>query len=245
MHHEALKYFEPAAYHRGEYKINSNSVVERGPSKRERMVLETTPPGPQTATAMSDLILWYNKAVNESPWITAVGSEFVFRFLAIHPFQDGNGRLGRALFLMALGHSLDASIAYLMPYLAIDRQIERHKQQYYTVLAKCSGGQYKADPKDYRIDLFHDYMLKMIDFALDDIDFYRSRFQNFKKLSETAVAIVDCFKETPESRLSIKVICEATSLPRRTVGYALATLTKQGFVQKLGQGAGTRYHLVF
>ena len=60
---------------------------------------------------------------------------------------------------MALGHSLDASIAYLMPYLAIDRQIERHKQQYYTVLAKCSGGQYKADPKDYRIDLFHDYML--------------------------------------------------------------------------------------
>jgi predicted transcriptional regulator len=36
-----------------------------------------------------------------------------------------------------------------------------------------------------------------------------------------------------------------TSLPRRTVQYALQTLTKKAFIQKLGQKAGTRYQLIF
>jgi Fic family protein len=65
------------------------------------VVLEPSPPGIITATAMAELINWYNTAIHDYPWPILVATEFVFRFLAIHPFQDGNGRLGRALFILA------------------------------------------------------------------------------------------------------------------------------------------------
>jgi DNA-binding IclR family transcriptional regulator len=56
---------------------------------------------------------------------------------------------------------------------------------------------------------------------------------------------LNCFKSSPEKRLKVADIVDETNLPRRTVQYALKTLTKNEFIQKLGQGAGTRYQLVF
>ena len=51
----------------------------------------------------------------EHPWPLLVATEFVFRFLAIHPFYDGNGRLGRALFILALLQSVDKYLAEEKP----------------------------------------------------------------------------------------------------------------------------------
>jgi len=68
----------------------------------ERMVLKTSEPGSLTEAAVADLLTWYNATLPDHPWPIAVGSEFVFRFLACHPFQDDNGRTGRALFLLRL-----------------------------------------------------------------------------------------------------------------------------------------------
>jgi DNA-binding IclR family transcriptional regulator len=59
------------------------------------------------------------------------------------------------------------------------------------------------------------------------------------------MAVLNCFKSSPEKRLKVAGIANETGLPRRTVQYALQTLTKNEFIQKLGQGAGTRYQLVF
>jgi Fic family protein len=56
---------------------------------------------------------------------------------------------------------------------------------------------------------------------------------------------LNCFKSSPEKRLKVSDIEKDTSLPRRTVQYALQALTKKAFIQKLGQGAGTRYQLIF
>jgi hypothetical protein len=53
------------------------------------------------------------------------------------------------------------------------------------------------------------------------------------------MAVLDCFKSSPEKRLKVAGIVNETGLPRRTVQYALQTLTKNEFIQKLGQGAGT------
>ncbi|WP_083821314.1 Fic family protein [Candidatus Odyssella thessalonicensis] len=56
----------------------------------------------------------------------AVASEFVFHFLFIHPFQDGNGRLGRELFALALLQSNQEAIKFVMPLIAINQHIENH-----------------------------------------------------------------------------------------------------------------------
>ena len=49
----------------------------------------------------------------------------------------------------------------------------------------------------------------------------------------------------PITHFLVKVVEEAASLPRRTIQYALKTLTEKGFLQRLGSGAGIRYQLIF
>jgi len=54
-----------------------------------------------------------------------------------------------------------------------------------------------------------------------------------------------CFKTNPERRLKAADIVNETGLARRTVQYSLQKLTEQGFLQRLGHGAGSRYQLIF
>jgi len=246
LHHDLLRYYPKATRYAGSYKESPNRVVSRNhDTGEERVVLEPAPPGLITKTAMADLLAWYNATIREYPWPILTATEFVFRFLAIHPFQDGNGRLGRALFSLALIQSDDKYLAKLVPLIAIDRRIEQIRPQYYTVLHKASGGQYYPDSTQYDLAPVAWFFLKMVEAALDDITIYRNRYANLKKLTETARSVLNCFKNHPEKRLKIADIEAETELPRRTVQYALKSLTESAFLQILGRGAGSRYQLVF
>lgn len=246
FHHELLKYYPGASHHLGRYKTVTNSVVERNAKTgEERAVFQTADPGPLTETAMSDLVSWYNQALPTNPWGVAVACELVFRFLAIHPFQDGNGRLGRALFLLALLQSPDKDVSQVARYIAIDRQIERHKREYYAALQRSSSGKYHQDPTEYRYEYFLNYMIKVLKLALDDIAVYRKTYAAIQSLSPAAKAVLEGLKGYPEKRLSTKDLLELTRLPRRTVVYSLGTLIKFGLIQRYGQGAGVRYQIVF
>ena len=52
-------------------------------------------------------------------------------------------------------------------------------------------------------------------------------------------------RDLAEKRLKVAFVVEETGLPRRTVQYAINKLVKKEFLQRLGQGAGTRYQLIF
>ncbi len=246
LHQELLQFYPKASHYRGRYKSNPNSVIEQNHTTGEkRNVLITADPGPATDAAMKELIDWYRESIGHEVWPVAVACEFVFRFLAIHPFQDGNGRLGRGLFLLALLQSPDESIASVSRYLAIDRHIEKHKEDYYLVLHRCSNGKFKQDPSKYRIDLFLNFMIKVLMDAFKDIDHNRVKFRAFKDLAPAARKVLECFKDEPESRLRMAELSEKTSLPRRTVLNAIQVLLEDGFIQKYGKGAGVRYQIVF
>jgi Fic family protein len=246
LHHELLRYHPPAGHYPGSYKAVSNRVIARNnESGEERVVLEPASPGIMTEIAMHELVDWYNGNLEEHPWPLLVGVEFTFRFLAIHPFQDGNGRLGRALFLMSLLHSGDEYLEAVTPFVAIDRHIEKNKALYYLVLQQCSDGQFHEDPSRYRYEPLCRFFFTMIGDALADIDIYRKRYANLQALSETAAAVLACFKSSPEQRLQVAKIESLTGFSRRTIQYALKTLSDQQFLQKLGKGAGSRYQLVF
>lgn len=247
LHHELLRHYQKAGPHVGCYKTQSNSVVETNHTSGEvRMVFKTAEAGPITEATMHDLLEWYNNAYLSAVSLPiAVACELTYRFLAVHPFQDGNGRLGRGLFLLALLQSPEESVAHLAPYLAIDRQIERHKSQYYQVLNRCSDGQYQTDPKNYHIEYFLQFMIKMLHASLDDIAIYKKRFDTYQLLSESVHTVFACFKENPELRLATKQLVELTHLPKRTVTHCLSILSREKFIQKYGQGAGVRYQLIF
>lgn len=246
LHHELLRPYSKTGIIKGAYKQHTNSVVQENHITGTRTdIFKTAEPGFQTEMAMKDLVEWYNKAIKEEPWPLAVAVEFVYRFLAIHPFQDGNGRLGRALFLMSLLHCPNEKIASVIYHTAIDRHIERHREEYYIVLNQCSNGTYRSSPAEYKIEYFLKYMIKVLQVAMNDIDFYAQRVKDFKKLPESAVQILNCFKEKAEEKITTKKILEATDLPNRTITSNLKILVEKKFIARYGQGAATYYQLVF
>jgi len=246
LHHDLLRYYPRAAHFAGGYKNVPNRVMSiNHKTGEQKVVLDPSPPGMVTGLAMADLVNWYNLNIQESPWPLLVATEFVFRFLAIHPFQDGNGRLGRALFILTLLQSDDKYLKEISPYIAIDRHIEQNRSLYYTTLHQCSEGKFHDDPKKYKIEPLAWFFIKILRSSLADIEVYRNRYAELQKFSESALAVLNCFKSSPEKRLKVSDIEKDTGLPRRTVQYALQSITKKAFIQKLGQGAGTRYQLIF
>jgi len=246
LHHDLLRYYPQAAYFAGGYKKNSNRVMYiNHKTGEQKVVLDPSPPGMITSLAMADLVNWYNLNIRENPWPLLVATEFVFRFLAIHPFQDGNGRLGRTLFILTLLQSGDKYIKEITPYIAIDRHIEQNRSLYYNTLHQCSESKFHDDPQIYEIEPLAWFFIKILRSSLADIEVYRDRYTQLQKLSESGIAVLNCFKSSPEKRLKVSDIEKDTGIPRRTVQYALQTLTKKQFIQKLGQKAGTRYQLIF
>ena len=246
LHRELLKYYPPAEHYAGAYKTVINKVISRNnETGEEHPVLEPTDPGVMTDTAMRELFDWYNETIDTYHWPILVAIEFTFRFLAIHPFQDGNGRLGRALFLLILLQSGDKYLEEIASYIALDRKIEQNKSQYYTVLHQCSDGKFRPDAKLYKFDIVVLFFLKIFEAVIADIDIYRKKYENLRLLSESAVAVLECFKSNPEKKLKVADIEKMTELPRRTIQFALKTLTEKTILQRLGKGAGSRYQLMF
>lgn len=76
----------------GEYKSRPNSVITVTGEKFDYASVE------ETAAFMSDLVCWYNEAVEEgrlSP--VELAAVLHYRYIRIHPFEDGNGRIARLL----------------------------------------------------------------------------------------------------------------------------------------------------
>ncbi len=246
LHNDLLKYYEKANRYRGNYKTSPNKVISINHlTGEEKVVLEPSPPGILTKTAMADLMAWYNKTINEYTHPVLVACEFNFRFLAIHPFQDGNGRLGRALFILSLLQSENKYLSAITPLIAIDRHIEQRRSEYYSILHKVSNGKFYQDSKKYNLELLSWFFIKVISESLNDIDIYRNKYKNLIKLSETSLKILNCFKLSPEKRIQVMELEKSTKLPRRTIQYSLKALTEKGFLQKTGQGTSSRYQLFF
>ena len=128
LHRDLLRYSDKDDRHRGEYKTLRNDVGAFDADGRMiGIVFETATPF-ETPQRMKDLVAWLNQTRNlgrlHPLMIVAV---FVVVFLAIHPFQDGNGRLSRVLTTLLL---LQAGYAYV-PYSSLESVIENSKEAYY------------------------------------------------------------------------------------------------------------------
>lgn len=246
MHSFLLRHYPQAEHYCGRYKPNTNRVVmlnhETGESE---VVLDPASPGPITDAAMRDLLDWYNQERQENPWPLLVASEFTFRFLAIHPFQDGNGRISRALFLLCLLQSEDKYISKVAKFVALDRHIEAARAAYYLALRQCSDGKYKQDPCDYKLEPIGNFFLRAFEASLNDIELYLTKYRKLQSLTETESAVLQVFRYSPEKKLRVSDIASTTGLIKRSIQNAIKTLIKQGFLQKSGRGPQIVYQLVF
>ncbi|MDA1326472.1 MAG: Fic family protein, partial [Proteobacteria bacterium] len=96
LHRDMLKYSDKDQRQRGTYKFGPNRVEAKDQSGNViGIIFDPTPPH-LTPKEMQELVEWHKWADGENfkhPLIR-IGN-FVFEYLAIHPFQDGNGRTSR------------------------------------------------------------------------------------------------------------------------------------------------------
>lgn len=246
LHREMLRYFRETDYHRGDFKTVPNTVLETHfATGRQTVILKTAGPGIATDASMEELVAWYNGCIREYPWTVAVAVEFVFRFLAIHPFQDGNGRLSRLLFLLALLAPPDSVFRKVVPLCGIDRTIEQTRKTYYYVLRQCSNGIFQVDPGSYRYGYFLDYMTGILAKGPENLTFYADKYERYRDLSASALKALALFKSEPERELKTGELVRHTGMARRTMVHVLAGLVTAGFISRSGRGAGSRYRLRF
>ena len=136
LHGDLLAYSEKDERHRGEYKKLRNDVgAFDANGKMVGIVFETATPF-DTPQRMTELVAWLKDARElgrlHPILIVAV---FIVTFLAIHPFQDGNGRLSRILTTLLL---LQAGYAYA-PYSSLESVVEHNKEGYYLALRQTQG----------------------------------------------------------------------------------------------------------
>jgi Fic family protein len=128
LHKTLMKHSTKDSYHRGNYKINPNRVERTEADGTKATIFETTAPGWPTQEAMEGLVAWYNSDATTHPLIRA--AIFVYEFLSIHPFQDGNGRLSRLLATLLL---MKSSYVWI-EYVSFEHEIEHRKKEYYKKL---------------------------------------------------------------------------------------------------------------
>ena len=131
LHRDLLRHSDKDERHRGNYKTSPNNVAafdEHG--QQIGIVFETATPF-DTPRMMRELLEWANAALEtRSLHPLLVVGIFTVAFLAIHPFQDGNGRLSRILTTLLL---LRCGYAYT-PYSSLESVIENSKEGYYLAL---------------------------------------------------------------------------------------------------------------
>lgn len=131
LHRDLLRHSDKDERHRGNYKTSPNNVVAFDAQGQQiGVVFETATPF-DTPQFMGELIDWTNAALETKRLhpLLVIGI-FTVAFLAIHPFQDGNGRLSRILTTLLL---LRCGYAYT-PYSSLESVIENSKEGYYLAL---------------------------------------------------------------------------------------------------------------
>jgi len=118
----------------GSWRGEEPMRVVSGPLGREKVHF-LTPPAEKIDEEMSHFLSWWDSSRGSMEGLirAAVGH---FRFVTIHPFEDGNGRIARALTDMALAQ--DDGKRYR--YYSLSSQIMEEREAYYDILEKCQKG---------------------------------------------------------------------------------------------------------
>lgn len=236
LHRDLLVHSQKDERHRGNYKTGPNNVVAFDESGQQiGIVFETATPF-DTPRLMTELVAWFAEATEEKrlhPLL--VITIFTVVFVAIHPFQDGNGRLSRILTTLML---LRAGYAYV-PYSSLESVVEQSKEGYYLAL-RHTQGTIRTDNPDWEPWLL---------FFLRALQQQKQRLAKkiereklaVSSLPEHSVGILDHARD--HGRVSIGEMVKLTGVSRNTLKEHFRQLVDKGYLSKQGGGRATWYVL--
>jgi len=238
LHDDMLIHSEKDLRHKGQYKFGSNRVEAKDHKGNVvGIIFDPTPPH-LVKKEMQELLEWYYWAIKtkvKHPLI--IIGNFIFEYLAIHPFQDGNGRTSRLitnLMLLQERYLFTSIVSH-------EKIIEAQKVDYYLALNKTQST-WKTENEDISAWLL--FFLNVIKAqstqALkimegDTIDYL---------LSEKQLAFWQWINEQSTVEFTRKNAVEALGFSERTIESIIKKFFDLKRLKRLGQGRATRYALL-
>ncbi len=234
LHALLLKYSDKDDRSRGAYKNLPNRVVATYPDGSEKTIFDTTAPH-LVQKEMSELIEWTNYSLtNQTIHPLIIIATFVYEFLSIHPFHDGNGRMSRLLTTLLLVKQN----YYFVQYVSFEHAIEDHKKEYYQKLMECQS---KRGTERELIGSWVVFFLDRMKALSIRLEEKLSRVSyNGEYLTDRQKQIVELLK----SGVAMKLGDVSRALPEfsiHTLKKDLQKLLELQIIQKMGNGKGTSY----
>ncbi len=235
LHANLLKYSSKDKRHKGTYKSLSNQVVANYPTGEQKVIFKTTEPH-LTAKEMSDLLQWTNEQLkNKELHPLLITCIFVYEFLSIHPYQDGNGRLSRLLTTFLL---LKQEYNFI-EYVSFEHIIENKKDMYYKVLMETQKHRgTKNELLDKWVVFFLNCLTELTQKLKTKYETYNNLKSSTNERQNEVIAYINKHK-------TIQIKDLENDLPhysRNTIKKDLQYLVKEGLIITTGSGRGVKYH---
>ncbi|MGH6769201.1 MAG: Fic family protein [Xanthobacteraceae bacterium] len=229
----------------GAYREHADPMqVVSGPDYKRTVHFEA-PPSLRMKEEMARFNAWFNDTApggkNPLSPLTRAGIAHLY-FVCIHPFEDGNGRIGRALAEKSLAQNLDRPSLIALAY-----TIERKRNDYYAALERNN--------KELEITAWLTYFantileaqrntIKRVDFFVAKAKFYEKFRDQLNERQDKVIARmfnegIDGFK----GRLSADNYINISKTSRATATRDLQDLVDKGALKKAGELRHTRYSL--
>lgn len=238
---------------KGNNKINAGAwrkhedpmQVVSGTIGREVVHFEA-PPSASVAMEMENFIEWFNqtspsavKEIKKAPVRSAIAHLY---FETIHPFEDGNGRIGRAIAEKALSQTIGRPVI-----LSLSKTIEAGKKSYYHALKEAQESNEITEWIKYFVGIVvkaQDEAIQAVNFIVKKSKFF-DRYKNLLNHRQLKVLIkmFDAGPEGFEGGMTAKKYISIAKTSKATATRDLHELSKLNVLKVQGGGRGTHYHL--
>ena len=194
---------------------------------------------------MTQFVRWLNSTApdgkNHLPALTRAGMAHL-HYVCIHPFEDGNGRIGRAIAEKVLSQCLGQPTL-----ISLSHEIQEHKKAYYVSLENNNKDNEITDWLVYFAKTILEaqaYTQKLVDFLIEKSRFYEKLRGKMNGRQEKVIARL--FREGPEGfkgGLSAEKYISIAKTSRATATRDLQDLVEMGALLKTGERKYTRYSL--
>ncbi len=173
-------------------------------------LIHMAPPADRVPYLIKELFEWLK---NSDDHILIKSCVFHYEFEFIHPFSDGNGRIGRLWQSLILG-----KLHSLFEYLPIENMIYKNQQTYYDAIAKSSAINDSG--------VFIDFMLQEI------LNSLKNRYNTKSETKEIEEKILDIISS--DIYITAKKISENLSISQRQVERVISDLKIRGVIERVG-----------
>lgn len=208
----------------GKYRTDEMDVVS-GTFGREKVHYHA-PAATLVATEIERFLDWFNSESTATDYIKSAVAHFWF--VSIHPFDDGNGRIGRAIAETAISQANNSAIHYF----SISRQINKEKKYYSRILERCQKGECEITAW---IDWYLDCMLRAVDGAdnmlsgiLKKAVFWQNHSQEL--LNDRQIKVLNIYLDGYIGKLTVKNWAKHASVSVDTAARDIKQLTDSGIL---------------